>query len=53
MLSLNNPPLTAGQGGGLQESASDLPAIYFWLNVRLYQTNLMQEFFFEAGLQDI
>ena len=25
----------------------------FWLNARLYQTNLMQEFFFEVGLQDI
>ena len=60
MLSLSNPPLTAGQGGGLQESISRPTCDLFfgvneglWLNARLYQTNLMQEFFFEVGLQDI
>ena len=64
MLSLSNPPLTAVQGGGLQESISrpicDLLFVNFfgvneglWLNARLYQTNSMQEFFFEVGLQDI
>ena len=64
MLSLNNPSLTAGQGGGLQESISrptcDLLFVNFfgvneglWLNARLDQTNLMQEVFFEVGLQDM
>ena len=64
MLSLSNPPVTAGQGGRLQESISrptcDLFFVNFfgvneglWLHARLYQTNLMQEFFFEVGLQDI
>ena len=62
MLSLSNPPVTAGQGGGLQESVSrptcDLFFVNFFginegLGLRLYQTNLMQEFFFEVGLQDI
>ena len=49
---------------GCKNLFADLPGIYFlliffgvneelWLNARLYQTNLMQEFFFEVGLQDI